>query len=171
MSLINSWTSQNIEWSDIADHRKETVERQQPNPYAGMKVLVIDDDPTQRLLMRDVLEASGYIVDEAADGPEGIALAYQTMPDLIILDILMPKLNGFSVCAEIRRIEKTNNIPILIATGINDAEAIQRAFTLGASDFVIKPITWNVLALRIKFMLRNNASTIPQQLGSIAAAI
>lgn len=166
MGLIKNWTSQNLAWSGNGINGK-VLNRPQLNPYAGMKILVIDDDPTQRLLMRDALETAGYIVEEACDGPDGIAMAYRTKPDLIILDILMPKLDGFAVCAEVRRIEATKDIPILVATGVNEASAIQEAFIRGASDFVIKPIKWSVLALRTKYILRNHARTVSQQLSSV----
>lgn len=126
------------------------------NPYAGSTVLVVDDDPTERLLARDALEAVGFKVEEAADGPEGLAKAYVTKPDLVVLDVVMPGLDGFTVCDAMRQHANTARIPILLATGLNDVGSIERGFALGATDFISKPITWPVLSLRVKYILRNH---------------
>lgn len=127
------------------------------NPFKGTRVLVVDDDPTQRLLARDALEAHGFVVEEASDGPEGIVKALVVKPDLIILDILMPVLDGFTVCSELRNHKMARNIPILIVTGIDDPDAIERGFQLGAADFISKPVNWQSLPVRVKFILRGRS--------------
>ena len=154
MSLINTWSAGSVAWTT----GQNPAAAQSPghtNPYAGLTILVVDDDPTQRVLARDALEANLFVVEEAADGPEGLTKAYTVKPSLIILDILMPVLDGFTVCTELRRHAATKNIPILIATGVNDAASIERGFRLEANDFINKPIDWSILALRIKYILRN----------------
>lgn len=125
------------------------------NPFKGARILIVDDDPTQRLLARDALEAHGFAVDEAADGPEGIVKTLVTKPDLVILDIVMPVLDGFTVCAELRHHKAARDIPILIVTGLDDPESIERGFQLGATDYISKPVNWQTLPIRAKFNLRN----------------
>lgn len=125
------------------------------NPFKGARVLLIDDDPTQRLLARDALESHGFLVEEAADGPEGIVKTLVSKPDLIILDIVMPVLDGFTVCDELRHHKTARSIPILIVTGLDDPQSIERGFQLGATDYISKPVNWQALPVRAKFILRN----------------
>lgn len=125
------------------------------NPFKGARILIIDDDPTQRLLARDALEAHGFAIEEAADGPEGIVKSLVQRPDLVILDIVMPVLDGFTVCAELRHRKTTRGIPILIVTGLDDPASVERGFQLDATDYISKPVDWQTLPMRAKFILRN----------------
>ena len=90
-----------------------------------------------------------------SDGPEGIVAANATKPDLIILDVVLPKLDGFLVCQELRRITDTRFVPIILVTGLDDTDSIERGFEVGATDFIVKPIDWPLFALRIRHVLRN----------------
>jgi len=121
-------------------------------------VLVADDDATVRLLAAKALQNAGFEVLEAQDGREAIALFDQSLPDIVMLDVMMPVADGFEVCAEIRRHPHGNLTPILMATGLDDFESIQRAYDAGATDFVTKPINWLILGHRVRYMLRASES-------------
>jgi diguanylate cyclase (GGDEF)-like protein len=116
------------------------------------RILIIDDDPLVRLLACQAAEALGFEAQEAVDGREGLAMIESRRPDLVLLDVDMPVLNGFQTCAAIR--ERGHEIPVLIATGLTDSETIDRAFEVGATDFINKPLDWHVLQHRIRFLLR-----------------
>jgi len=117
-------------------------------------ILVIDDDATQRLLAHEYLEESGFNVSEASSGDEGLDRARADRPDLIILDVLMPGIDGFEICRRIRADEELSRTPVLMVTGLEDSDSIGRAFEAGATDFVGKPVHWDMLAYRVKFVLR-----------------
>ena len=124
------------------------------SPPRQQVVLVADDDPVMRLMMSAVLSEAGFRVLEAADGTEALALAMADRPDLLILDLVMPGIDGFEVCRRIRADATLAEVPILVLTGLEDSSAIRRAFETGASDFVTKPLSPPLLSHRVKFMLR-----------------
>jgi diguanylate cyclase (GGDEF)-like protein/PAS domain S-box-containing protein len=117
-------------------------------------VLIVDDDPLTRLIARKTLESNGFRVLEAVDGAEGLELFKEFSPDLVLLDILMPKLNGFALCAEIRAMPARSHTPLVMITALDDIESMSRAYELGATDVITKPIRWSVLPYRIRYMLR-----------------
>ena len=156
MKLSNGWDAAKYAWRNEVATSVAKAQTRPTNPYAGRTILVVDDDPTERLLARDALESVGFTVEEAADGPEGLARAYVVKPDLVVLDVMMPGLDGFTVCDALRQHAPTACIPILLATGLNDVDSIERGFDLGATDFISKPISWPVLSLRVKYILRNS---------------
>ena len=116
--------------------------------------LVIDDDYTVRLLVRQTLENAGIDVAEAEDGSRGLEQLVRLNPDIVLLDVMMPGKNGFEVCAEARAIPARSRTPILMMTGLDDSESVNRAYEAGATDFITKPITWPILAHRCRYMLR-----------------
>ena len=118
------------------------------------KILICDDDPTVRLLARECLEAAGLKVAEAEDGEAALSAFHSEQPDLIFLDVDMPKMDGFQVCAAIRESTDGKDIPILIATGANDSASIDRGFEAGATQYKTKPINWPLLSRDVKYMLR-----------------
>jgi predicted signal transduction protein with EAL and GGDEF domain len=118
-------------------------------------ILVCDDDPMVRLLARECLEEAGMRVTEAADGEEAISRFELDRPDLIFLDVEMPKRNGFEVCAHIRSLPEGQNVPILIATGADDRESIDQGFQSGATQYKTKPINWSLLSRDVRYMLRS----------------
>lgn len=118
-------------------------------------VLVADDDLVMRATMAAVLEESGYAVIVAEDGVEALAIAMARLPDLIVLDLVMPGLDGFEVCQRLRADRATMETPILVLTGIEDTIAIRRAFEIGATDFATKPLSAPLLSHRVRFMLRS----------------
>jgi predicted signal transduction protein with EAL and GGDEF domain/FixJ family two-component response regulator len=125
-----------------------------PSPQRGV-VLVADDDPVMRLLMLEMLQQVGLDGIEAGDGSEALALARERRPDLILMDVEMPRLDGFAACRAIRRSEGPGaSVPIVMVTGGDDIEAVTSAYEAGATDFVSKPINWPILGHRVLYVLR-----------------
>ena len=116
-------------------------------------ILVVDDDLTARLLMRAALEKSGFKVYLAENGEDALH-QYQAKPcDLLMLDVDMPGLNGYQVCAALRQ-AAGDELPIVMVTGMDDAESVDQAFEAGATDFLSKPINWGLVGHRVKYLLR-----------------
>lgn len=126
------------------------------SPGTSPLILFADDDVTQRLLIEEYLSEDGYRVAGAADGIEALEKAREQRPDLMILDVLMPRLDGFAVLKKARADHSLRDLPILVVTGLDDTSSIERAFELGATDFMAKPIKWAFLEYRVKFLLRNS---------------
>jgi diguanylate cyclase (GGDEF)-like protein/PAS domain S-box-containing protein len=117
-------------------------------------VLVVDDDSAIRLLSRETLEQAGFDVIEAENGAGALALFEEVHPDVILLDVTMPEMDGFTVCASVRGMPSGERVPILIMTGLDDVESIHRAYNVGATDFITKPINWIILGHRVRYILR-----------------
>ncbi|EKU79590.1 diguanylate cyclase (GGDEF)-like protein [Massilia sp. UYP32] len=118
-------------------------------------VLVADDDPVMRLLMLEMLAQVGMEGIEAGDGQEAVELARERLPDLILMDVDMPRMDGFTACRAIRAAEKDGAcVPIVMVTGSDDVEAVTQAYEVGATDFVSKPINWPILGHRVLYVLR-----------------
>jgi diguanylate cyclase (GGDEF)-like protein len=117
-------------------------------------VLVVDDDPGTRMLAAASLRHAGYATAEAADGDDGISAFRQVRPDLVLLDVVMPRMDGFIACREIRRLPGGDRVPVLMMTGLDDLSSIHRAYEVGATDFVTKPIHWVILGYRVGYLLR-----------------
>ena len=117
-------------------------------------ILVVEDDPGIRLSLKDELESEEYIVIEAENGEEGLEAARDKAPDLIILDVMMPILNGYEVCKRLRR--EGNHTPILILT-VKDKEIDKvLGLELGADDYVTKPFSLREVVARVKAILRRS---------------
>ena len=125
----------------------------QPPNKRGV-VLVADDDPVMRLLMLEMLGQVGLDAIEAEDGQQAVSYFQSMAPDLILLDVEMPLLDGFAACREIRRLETSSAVPIIMVTGGDDIEAVTSAYEAGATDFVSKPINWPILGHRVLYVLR-----------------
>ncbi len=117
-------------------------------------VLVADDDPVMRLLMIEMLGQVGLDGIEAEDGRQALECFQSMAPDLILMDVDMPNMDGFSACREIRRVETGAPVPIIMVTGGDDIEAVTNAYEVGATDFVSKPINWPILGHRVLYVLR-----------------
>ncbi|MFQ3197337.1 MAG: PAS domain S-box-containing protein, partial [Paraglaciecola sp.] len=117
-------------------------------------VLIVDDTPSTLIVMREILQAEGFRVEEAADGVIAMEAFHRCQPDVVLLDIEMPRKNGFEVCTEIRASDSGHRTPVIMTTGTNDVSAVQRAYDTGASDFISKPINWAVLAYKLRYVLR-----------------
>lgn len=120
------------------------------------RVLIVDDDEMIRILARMTLEAAGYIVSESPDGTTMMETFLQETPDLVLLDVLLPGKDGFTLCEEIRALPQGADVPIVMMTGLDDVESISKAYGAGATDFVVKPINWQILAYRVHYIFRAN---------------
>lgn len=118
-------------------------------------ILVIDDEPTQRMLTHEALTQRGYRVEEADSGETGLEIARRLKPDLILLDVLMPGMDGFDVCRAIRADDELYRTPVVIVTALEDMDSIEIGFDAGATDFIAKPIVWPLLGYRLQFALRS----------------
>ncbi|MFH1214983.1 MAG: EAL domain-containing protein [Pseudomonadota bacterium] len=117
-------------------------------------VLIVDDDMAQRLLMRQSLRETDLVVEEAADGREALSVFERVSPDLVLMDVKMPHMDGFAACAEMRKFQGGQDIAIVLVTGLDDYESIKKAFEVGATDFITKPVNWPLLAHRVRYLLR-----------------
>lgn len=122
------------------------------------KVLVADDKETSRELIRTVLESSGHSVTEASDGIEALHSAQQLQPDLVILDLHMPRLDGFGVLAELRRNEKFASTPIMALTASAMHSDRERAIIAGFDSYVSKPIPLPMLREEVERLLSRGRS-------------
>ena len=123
-------------------------------------ILIIDDDPMIRLLVATALQAIGLRTTEAASGEEGLDLFKKEGADAVLLDVIMPGgMDGFAVAAAIREGADSQHIPVLMMTGLEDLESINRAFEHGATDFITKPINISLLGHRVRYMLRASHTT------------
>ncbi len=116
-------------------------------------ILAIDDDPTLLELFRRILEPAGYSVDTAIDGKLALTLLQSNLPDLILLDIKMPVLDGYEVLTLIRQ---HSNVPVIMVTGVRDTGSLDKALGSGADDYVTKPFHINELLARVQVKLRRS---------------
>jgi len=112
-------------------------------------VVLADDDPSIRLMVRHVLESEDFDIIEASDGLEAIKAVEKHHPALILLDAVMPGIDGFTTCQQIKEKGHTD-IPVMMITGLDDDASVERAYEVGAIDFITKPIKWAVLKHRVK---------------------
>ncbi|HWQ04401.1 MAG TPA: response regulator transcription factor [Longilinea sp.] len=119
------------------------------------RILVIDDDPTLNSLIRQSFHAKGYEVITALNGMEGLKLAYRSHPDIILLDIMMPDLDGYETC---RRLREISEVPVLMLTAMASEDDLLRGFDAGADDYVRKPFSLKELDARITAVLKRSAN-------------
>ncbi len=133
----------------------DEMERDQsPAKAWAPTVLVIDDDNGFRLTTCEALKGNGFNVIEASSGEAALSILEDRVPDLVLLDAIMPSIDGFEVCVQIRKRRETRAIPVMILTGLGDMESVNKAFESGATDFIVKPVNYAVLSSRIQFQLR-----------------
>ncbi|MDZ7993095.1 MAG: PleD family two-component system response regulator [Nostoc sp. EfeVER01] len=128
-------------------------------------VLIVDDEPFIRLILRHFLEQEGYQIAEAQNGIEAINVFKQLHPDIVLLDAIMPDMDGFECCTQLELLDCNKHTPILMITGLEDQESVDRAFAVGAMDFVTKPIHWPVLRQRVKRLIQQ--SQLQQKLEAV----
>lgn len=119
-------------------------------------VLVADDDNAVRQFVRTAIEQIGLNVCEASNGSEVLEQFTLRHPDLIVMDVMMPVMDGFTACSKVRGEPRGGQVPILMMTGLDDAEAIARAYEHGATDFIAKPLNPTMLSQRIRYLLRGS---------------
>ena len=120
----------------------------------SQQILIVEDEADIRELLRFNLEREGFSVLEAADGNEGLKLARQHMPDLMLLDVMLPGFDGFEVCRRLGAQSETANIPVLMLTARGEEMDRVVGLSLGADDYVVKPFSVRELMLRIRAVLR-----------------
>lgn len=130
-----------------------------PTPSNPSLILVVDDDHGLRFLVTTALEQAGFDVIEAQDGHAGIMAYLEHHPDVVLMDVMMPGMDGFSACAELRGLPGAEHMPILMMTGLEDEESITRAYDAGATDFITKPINYALLGHRVRYMCRSSQIT------------
>ena len=121
------------------------------------KVLLIDDDPATCNLYKFTLERLGFDVKTAYNGIDGLKLAYEHQPEIILLDIMMPELSGWDTC---QRLRQMCNVPIIMLTALKQQEAIIKGLEMGADDYLVKPVTNTELAARMKAVLRRSNNSV-----------
>jgi len=132
-------------------------------------VLIVDDDRSMRTLLNLAMTEEGYDVVEAKNGAQCLGEYKLHKPDAILLDAVMPDLDGFTCCEKIRQLTEGKLIPILMITVLDDQKSIDQAFNCGATDYITKPIHWAVLSQRMQRLLATNqilreVQTVQQQL-------
>lgn len=123
------------------------------------RILVVDDDESIVELIKINLELMGHDVITAFDGIEGFALAKQEVPDLVLLDVMMPNVDGFTVAQRIRQSDNIKDTPILMLTALGMIKDKAQGFNSGVDDYLVKPFELEELKLRVKALLRRSAST------------
>ncbi len=119
-------------------------------PTSELRVLIVDDDANLRLLAGSALTRGGYSVLEAADGEEGLQMIEESKPDLVVLDLNMPKVDGFGVLSRLRSQPQTLRLPVLILTAQGDENSTRAGFAAGATDYLAKPFTIPQLTSRVR---------------------
>ena len=119
-------------------------------------ILIADDDKTMRIMLRRAMEKEVYRVIEATDGEQAIAAYTRLDPDIVLLDALMPRIDGFACCKQMQSLSKENRTPVLMITALEDEESVDRAFDAGAADYITKPIHWAVLRQRVRRLLHQS---------------
>ncbi|MDH3376172.1 MAG: EAL domain-containing protein [Gammaproteobacteria bacterium] len=140
--------------SSIAFERQQVSTDNVQADVSKPLILIADDDATVRELTKVALTPFGFTVAEATDGQEAIDAFSRLAPDLLLCDVMMPRLDGFSVCTEIRKQPNGEHIPIVILTSLEDMESIEKAYAAGATEFIVKPVNWLLLPRRIRYILR-----------------
>ena len=136
----------------VARSRKAAAKEPAETSMSNARILVIEDDPSIRLGLRKTLGFEGYTVLEAADGEQGLEIAFEQRPDLVVVDLMLPRLNGYEVVRTIRKHDKS--VPLLILSAKGQEVDKLTGFDLGVDDYVTKPFSARELVARIKAALR-----------------
>jgi two-component system OmpR family response regulator len=162
-SLAAEWLSQGFVRSYAKDWRSKQVNESEGNSIGksgpnqlGRKILVIDDEVDLRRFIKLRLSRAGYKVFDASNGIEGLEQLYKVKPHLVILDIMMPKMDGWETC---RRIREISDIPILILSAKGDRGSQVKGLDLGANDYLAKPFAGFELLKKIEALLSNSDSS------------
>ena len=123
-------------------------------------MLLVDDDEVNLLLTSVALQEQGFAVTEAVSGEQAIRILADFLPDIIVLDAVMPGLDGFETCRELRILPGFESLPVLMLTGLDDDASITRAYEAGATDFFVKSTQWRLLAGRLRYLLRASRTRV-----------
>ena len=119
-------------------------------------ILIVDDDEMIRILLRQALSKESYTVYEAENGIKAMDLCDLHHPDVVLLDVNLPDISGFEVCQFIRGTAYGADIPVIMITGMDDTQSIEKAYEYGATDFIIKPINWYLISHHIRYIIRTS---------------
>ncbi|RJP16625.1 MAG: hybrid sensor histidine kinase/response regulator [Candidatus Abyssobacteria bacterium SURF_5] len=126
----------------------------QTNSATAARILIVEDDPRNIDLLKAQLSEQGYLIEAAVDGEDALQRVTLKKPDLILLDIMLPKKSGFEVCKVIKTGADTRSIPVIMVTALKDMESRIKGITVGADDFLTRPVDKSELVSRVKSMLR-----------------
>lgn len=118
------------------------------------RVLIVEDSKNMRMMISRFLKEEGYNLYEAADGAEAYTLANAVLPDVILMDLKMPNVDGFAATARLKHNERTKDIPIIMISALTDRKSRTRALNMGAEEFITKPIVADELRLRVRNLIR-----------------
>ena len=135
-------------------------------PARRARILIVDDEPNNRLLLQVMLANDGYEIVTASAGTEALALVEQQPPDLIVLDVMMPGMDGYQVAARIKTNPATRHIPVIMLTALSDKNSMMHGLNAGAEEFLTKPVVRAELSVRVKNLLR---LTEPGSSGAVEA--
>ncbi|NKN31947.1 putative bifunctional diguanylate cyclase/phosphodiesterase [Marichromatium bheemlicum] len=127
------------------------------------RVLVVDDDAPTRGLICGALRRQGFVVEPAVSGAQALACFARSPPDLVLLDVRMPGMDGVEVCRRIRALEVEGVTPVIMVTGADEVETLEAALEAGATDFMVKPINWSLLIQRVRYALHAGALSLQVQ--------
>jgi len=122
---------------------------------ANRSILVVDDEPTARTMLRLILVRAGFEVVEAQDGTEALEEVQRQLPDLMILDIMMPGIDGFEVCQILRSQDETADLPIIMLSARADPESVNRGLLIGATKYLTKPVMPDELTRHVREVLKD----------------
>ena len=133
--------------------------------------LIADDDAAMRLMVRTALEQDGWIVEEAKDGTAACAAIERSEPDVVLLDVSMPGLDGFDTCAELRKRQGGDRRPVMMITSMDDNDSIGRAYNVGATDFLSKPVNFVVQRVQSMYRAKQAAQELQNERDFVSAVV
>lgn len=125
---------------------------QEPRPL----IVTIDDDDMIRFMLKDILSREGFEVVGVSSGQAGLEILEEQRPDLVLLDVMMPEMDGFACLEALRAMPRNSLLPVVMLTGVDDMDSIHRSFSLGATDFIAKPFNWTTLPYHLRYLLRTS---------------
>jgi CheY-like chemotaxis protein len=125
-------------------------------PHQPPLILIVDDDNLVRLLLSETMLEDGYAIVTASNGKEALIAYEEFQPDVVLMDGIMPEMDGFECCHRLQELPGGDLTPVLIITGLDDTESLDRAYEVGAADYITKPIHWAVLRQRVKRLLQQS---------------
>lgn len=127
-----------------------------------MKALIVEDDPDARKVLSLILKLDGYQIHSAPGGQEALTLLAELVPDVILLDVMMPGMDGYQVCQWVRSNPATRQVPVIMLSGKADPESVARGMEVGADEYLAKPITPSNLTKQVKAVLARTSQRISE---------